>query len=51
MPGLVHASGLDDAAYPLDRLATEIAHRVLQSRGSHSHVEMKANGAMASSAK
>ncbi len=32
MPGLVHASGLDDAAYPLDHLATEITRRVLQSR-------------------
>jgi two-component system chemotaxis response regulator CheB len=33
MPGLVHASGLDDAAYPLDQLAPEITRRVLQSRG------------------
>jgi two-component system chemotaxis response regulator CheB len=33
MPGLVHASGLDAAAYPLDDLATEITRRVLQSRG------------------
>jgi two-component system chemotaxis response regulator CheB len=33
MPGLVHASGLADAAYPLDCLAAEITHRVLQSRG------------------
>jgi two-component system chemotaxis response regulator CheB len=32
MPGLVHASGLDDAAYPVDRLAAEITRRVLQSR-------------------
>lgn len=32
MPGLVHASGLAEAAYPLDRLVTEIARRVLQSR-------------------
>jgi two-component system, chemotaxis family, protein-glutamate methylesterase/glutaminase len=32
MPGLVHASGLADAAYPLDRLAAEITHRVLESR-------------------
>jgi two-component system, chemotaxis family, protein-glutamate methylesterase/glutaminase len=32
MPGLVHASGLDDAAYPLNHLATEITRRVLQSR-------------------
>ncbi len=32
MPGLVHASGLDDAAYPLDHLAAEITHRVRRSR-------------------
>ena len=32
MPGLVHASGLDDAAYPVDRLAAEITRRVLLSR-------------------
>jgi len=34
MPGLVRASGLDDAAYPLDHLATEITRRVLQSRAA-----------------
>jgi two-component system chemotaxis response regulator CheB len=33
MPGLVHASGLDDAAYPLAQLPMEITRRVLQSRG------------------
>jgi two-component system chemotaxis response regulator CheB len=33
MPGLVHASGLADAAYPLDRLAAEITRRVWRSRG------------------
>ncbi len=32
MPGLVHASGLANAAYPLPQLATEITRRVLQSR-------------------
>ncbi len=32
MPGLVHASGLDDAAYPLNQLAAEINRRVVQSR-------------------
>ena len=37
MPGLVHASGLADAAYPLDRLAAEITHRVLLSRSHRSH--------------
>jgi two-component system, chemotaxis family, protein-glutamate methylesterase/glutaminase len=41
MPGLVHASGLDDAAYPLDRLATEITHRVLQSRSSRMGADLK----------
>jgi two-component system, chemotaxis family, protein-glutamate methylesterase/glutaminase len=41
MPGLVHASGLADAAYPLDHLATEITRRVLQSRASHPHFEPK----------
>jgi two-component system, chemotaxis family, protein-glutamate methylesterase/glutaminase len=34
MPGLVHASGLADATYPLDHMATEITRRVLQSRGA-----------------
>jgi len=34
MPGLVHASGLADAQYPLDQLALEITRRVLQSRAS-----------------
>jgi two-component system chemotaxis response regulator CheB len=32
MPGLVHASGLDDATYPLNQLAAEINRRVVQSR-------------------
>jgi two-component system, chemotaxis family, protein-glutamate methylesterase/glutaminase len=32
MPGLVHAAGLCDAAYPLDHLAAEITRRVRQSR-------------------
>jgi two-component system chemotaxis response regulator CheB len=41
MPGLVHASGLDDAAYPVDQLAAEITRRVLQSRRSNSHVDQK----------
>jgi two-component system chemotaxis response regulator CheB len=46
MPGLVHASGLDDAAYPLHHLAPEITRRVLQSRGSRTHFEMKAYAAL-----
>lgn len=41
MPGLVHASALDDAAYPLDRLATEITRRVIQSRGPQSRPAAK----------
>jgi two-component system chemotaxis response regulator CheB len=32
MPGLIHASGLDDASYPLDQLAAEITRRVLHGR-------------------
>jgi len=41
MPGLVHGSGLSDAAYPLDRLAAEITRRVLQSRGPRAHFDLK----------
>jgi two-component system chemotaxis response regulator CheB len=41
MPGLVHASGLADAAYPLNHLACEITRRVLQSRASHPHIKHK----------
>jgi two-component system chemotaxis response regulator CheB len=41
MPGPVHASGLADAAYPLDHLATEITRRVLQSRGPRTHFDLK----------
>ena len=41
MPGLVHASGLADAAYPLDQLAPEITRRVLQSRASQSAAGLK----------
>jgi len=51
MPGLVHASGLADAAYPLNHLATEITRRVLQSRGAHPHIEMKSCAAMERPAK
>jgi two-component system chemotaxis response regulator CheB len=45
MPGLVHASGLDDATYPLDHLAPEITRRVLHSRGSRAHFEIKSYAA------
>ena len=41
MPGLVQASGLADAAYPLDHLATEITRRVLQSRAPRSSFDVK----------
>jgi two-component system chemotaxis response regulator CheB len=51
MPGLVHASGLDDAAYPLDQLAEQITRRVLHSRNSHAHVEQKSYSALAHPAK
>jgi len=40
MPGLVHASGLADAAYPLDHLATEITRRVLQSRAFRAPLDL-----------
>jgi two-component system chemotaxis response regulator CheB len=51
MPGLVHASGLADAAYPVDRLATEITRRVLQSRGSPPHYDLKSSAVLESQAK
>lgn len=41
MPGLVHASGLDDAAYPLEQLAAEIVRRVVLSRSCRIGVVMK----------
>ncbi|HXM21928.1 MAG TPA: chemotaxis response regulator protein-glutamate methylesterase [Terriglobales bacterium] len=51
MPGLVHASGLADAAYPLDHLATEITRRVLQSRRSQAHRDLKSYAALEPPAK
>jgi two-component system chemotaxis response regulator CheB len=51
MPGLVHASGLADAAYPLSRLALEITRRVLQSHGLRSPIEVKKHAAAGSPAK
>lgn len=41
MPGLVHASGLDDACYPLDQLAGEITRRVLHSREARSRPDVR----------
>jgi two-component system chemotaxis response regulator CheB len=46
MPGLVHASGLADAAYPLDHLAAEITRRVEQSRRPRSHFDLKSDAAL-----
>jgi len=46
MPGLVHASGLDDAAYPLDQLANEITRRVLHSRVPESHLNTKSKATL-----
>jgi two-component system chemotaxis response regulator CheB len=51
MPGLVHASGLDDAAYPLDRLAIEITRRVLQSRDPRTRCDSKSYAALEPPAK
>ncbi len=51
MPGLVHASGLADAAYPLNRLAAEITRRVLQSRSARSFPEAKTYAAAGSPVK
>jgi two-component system, chemotaxis family, protein-glutamate methylesterase/glutaminase len=46
MPGLVHASGLDDACYPLNKLAGEITRRVLRNRESRGHCEAKRNATL-----
>src|SRR6266851_5116128 len=51
MPGLVHASGLADAAYPLDRLAAEITRRVVQSRSPRTPVGLKSHPALEPPAK
>ena len=51
MPGLVHASGLDDAAYPVDHLAREITRRVLQSRAPRTHLEQKSHATLEAPAK
>ena len=45
MPGLVHASGLDDAVYPLDQLAMEITRRVQNSREANAHFAHKSHAA------
>lgn len=51
MPGLVHASGLDDAAYPLDQLAAEITRRVVQSRSPRAPTDPKHHATLESSSK
>ena len=51
MPGLVHASGLDDAAFPVDQLASEITRRVLHSRGVNGGYENKKQATAGSPAK
>jgi len=51
MPGLVQASGLADSAYPIDRLAAEITRRVIHSRASQSHLEMRTFAALEHPAK
>jgi two-component system chemotaxis response regulator CheB len=51
MPGMVHTSGLADAAYPLDHLAAEITRRVLQSRGPRTHFDSKSYATLESPVK
>ena len=51
MPGLVHTSGLADAAYPLNQLAVEITRRVMQSRGPRAHLDSQSYTALESPAK
>ena len=51
MPALVHASGLDDGAFPVDHLAAEITRRVLQSRGPRSPLNLKNYAALEHPAK
>jgi len=51
MPGLVHASGLADAVYPLDHLAAEITRHVLQSRGPRARFDLKSNATLERPAK
>jgi len=51
MPGLVDASGLADAAYPLNRLGAEITRRVLQSRGPRKPSDLKSCSTLESPAK
>jgi two-component system, chemotaxis family, protein-glutamate methylesterase/glutaminase len=43
MPGLVQASGLADAAYPVDQLAAEITRRALHGRVPGTQSELKSH--------
>jgi two-component system chemotaxis response regulator CheB len=45
MPGSVQASGLADAAYPVDQLAAEITRRVLRSRFPCAQFDLKSHAA------
>ena len=51
MPGLVQASGLADAAYPVDQLGAEITRRVLQSRVPRGQSDLKSHATPALPAK
>jgi two-component system chemotaxis response regulator CheB len=51
MPGLVQASGLSDAAYPVDQLAAEITRRVLHSRSPYVPPDQKSYAALEPPAK
>jgi two-component system chemotaxis response regulator CheB len=51
MPGLVQASGLADAAYPVDQLAAEITRRVVASRSPQIRRESKSYSTMEPRAK
>lgn len=51
MPGLVQASGLADAAFPVDQLAGEITRRVLQSRDPRVPFDQKSTAVLQSPAK
>jgi two-component system, chemotaxis family, protein-glutamate methylesterase/glutaminase len=49
MPGLVFASGLSDAAFPLSLLAHEISRRVFQSRNGRPPLDLKSYAARGAS--
>jgi two-component system, chemotaxis family, protein-glutamate methylesterase/glutaminase len=51
MPGLVQASGLADAAYPVNQLAAEITRRVQQSRVPRGQPDLKSHASLGPPAK